>query len=125
VRSMASASTIAPTTITSSRASIIAARHRAKCANDANGRFKRALTTQALGFTWFGHNAASSSRCSAARRRRGRSRQGRNRRRWWVSSPAIRSIVPAIDWPSPFGGSQGNRLREGTQRQDRVRFCGG
>ena len=49
-------------------------RHRAKCANAANVRFKRTQTAQAFGITWIDYNGASSSHCSAARRLRGRSR---------------------------------------------------
>jgi len=64
-------------------------------ANVANGRFKRALTTQALGITWFGYNGASSSGCSGER-----------------GSVAARGASPATG--SGFGGSL-----SGNQRDDR------
>jgi hypothetical protein len=66
-----------------------------KYANDANERFKRTLTAQALGITWIGYNGASSSRCWAARRQHGR-------------SPRV-PVIGLLDQRSP--GELADRLR--------------
>ena len=80
-------------------------RHRAKCANAANVRFKCTQTAQALEITWIDYFGASSSRCSAARLR-GRSRRVRSvRGKCILAIEALRPIDTFRQALSDLGGS--------------------